>query len=153
MDRRKELHEIERRQLTSVMNETRWKRLNRALSEALCYAPPYQIKYLGEDTLFPSESLSEYELLWGEWEYIWMESSLQSIEWIRLRPKVLIYKGAIVEPDVFDMTDELISTLKKNESRLYRTIKRFKFLAMFEIREYLNRNVTYSVILYLLCIY
>lgn len=113
MDRRKELHEIERRQLTSVMNETRWKRLNRALSEALCYAPPYQIKYLGEDTLFPSESLSEYELLWGEWEYIWMESSLQSIEWIRLRPKVLIYKGAIVEPDVFDMTDELISTLKK----------------------------------------
>ncbi len=113
MDRRKELHEIERRQLTSVMNETRWKRLNRALSEALCYAPPYQIKYLGEDTLFPSESLSEYELLWGEWEDIWMESSLQSIEWIRLRPKVLIYKGAIVEPDVFDMTDELISTLKK----------------------------------------
>ncbi|WP_353049094.1 DUF6678 family protein [Exiguobacterium sp. s70] len=113
VDRRKELHEIERRQLTSVMNETRWKRLNRALSEALCYAPPYQIKYLGEDTLFPSESLSEYELLWGEWEDIWMESSLQSIEWIRLRPKVLIYKGAIVEPDVFDMTDELISTLKK----------------------------------------
>lgn len=113
MDRRKELYEIERRQLTSVMNETRWKRLNRALSEALCYAPPYQIKYLGEDTLFPSESLSEYELLWGEWEDIWMESSLQSIEWIRLRPKVLIYKGAIVEPDVFDMTDELISTLKK----------------------------------------
>lgn len=113
MDRQKELQAIEERQLTSVMNETRWKRLNRALSEALCYAPPYQIKYLGEDTLFPSESLSEYELLWGEWEDIWMESSLQSIEWIRLRPKVLIYKGAIVDPDVCDMTDELKSTLKK----------------------------------------
>jgi len=113
VDRRKELHEIERRQLTSVMNETRWKRLNRALSEALCYALPYQIKYLGEDTLFPSESLSEYELLWGEWEDIWIESSLQSIEWIRLRPKVLVYKGAIVEPDVCDMTDEIIFILTK----------------------------------------
>ena len=113
MDRQKELQAIEERQLTSVMNETRWKRLNRALSEALCYAPPYQIKYLGEDTLFPSESLSEYELLWGEWEDIWMESSLQSIEWIRLRPKVLIYKGAIVDPDVCDMTDEIIFILTK----------------------------------------
>lgn len=42
-----------------------------------------------------------------------MESSLRSIEWIRVRPKVLIDKGAIVDPDVCDMTDELISTLKK----------------------------------------
>lgn len=96
-----------------MMNETRWKRLGRAVSEVLPYAPSYQIKYLGEATLFPSESLSEYEVLWGEWDEIWVESSLQSIEWIRLRPKVLIDKGAIVDPDVCDMTDELISTLKK----------------------------------------
>lgn len=52
-------------------------------------------------------------MLWGEWEDIWIESSLQSIEWIRLRPKVLVYKGAIVEPDVCDMTDEIIFILTK----------------------------------------
>lgn len=113
MNRQKELQVIEESQLTSVMNETRWKRLGRAVSEVLKYAPPYQVKFLGEATLFPSESLSEYEVLWAEWGEIWVESSLRSIEWIRLRPKVLIDKGAIVDPDVCDMTNELISILKK----------------------------------------
>lgn len=42
-----------------------------------------------------------------------MESSLRSIEWIRLRTKVLLYKGVITDPDVYDMSDELIDLLKK----------------------------------------
>ncbi|WP_337874608.1 DUF6678 family protein [Exiguobacterium sp.] len=113
MNRREELQYIERHQLTSVMNETKWQRLNRAVSEALTHAPPYQIKYLGEDTLFPSDSLSEYEILWGEWDEIWLESRLRSIEWIRLRPSVLLYKGVILDPDVCDMSTELISILER----------------------------------------
>ncbi|TCI27730.1 hypothetical protein EVJ32_00565 [Exiguobacterium sp. SH5S4] len=111
MDRQKELQEIEERQLTSVMNETRWKRLGQTVSATLPYLPPYQIKYLGEDTLFPSEELSQFINL--DWDDIWVESSLRSIEWIRLRSKMLLYKGVIVDPDVCDMTDELIDILKK----------------------------------------
>lgn len=115
MNRREELQYIERHQLTSVMNETKWNRLNRAVSEELTYAPPYQIKYLGEDTLFPSDSLSEYEILWGEWDEIWLESPLRSIEWIRLRPSVLLYKGVIIDPDVCDLSTELISILEREK--------------------------------------
>ncbi|MHC9160393.1 MULTISPECIES: DUF6678 family protein [Exiguobacterium] len=115
MNRREELQYIERQQLTSVMNETKWKRLNRAVSEELTYAPPYQIKYLREDTLFPSDSLSEYEILWGEWDEIWLESPLRSIEWIRLRPSVLLYKGVILDPDVCDLSTELISILEREK--------------------------------------
>lgn len=111
MDRQKELQIIEERQLTSVMNETRWKRLGHTVSTTLPYFPPYQIKYLGEDTLFPSDELSQFENL--DWDDIWMESSLRSIEWIRLRTKVLLYKGVIIDPDVYDMSDELIDLLKK----------------------------------------
>lgn len=113
MNRREELQYIEKHQLTSVMNETKWQRLNRAVSEVLTHAPPYQMKYLGEDTLFPSDSLSEYEILWGEWDEIWLESRLRSIEWIRLRPIVLLYKGVILDPDVCDMSTELISILER----------------------------------------
>lgn len=113
MNRREELQYIERHQLTSVMNETKWQRLNRAISETLTHAPSYQMKYLGEDTLFPSDSLSEYEILWGEWDEIWLESRLRSIEWIRLRPSVLLYKGVILDPDVCDMSTELISILER----------------------------------------
>lgn len=115
MNRREELQYIERQQLTSVMNETKWKRLNRAVSEELTYALPYQIKYLGEDTLFPSDSLSEYEILWGEWDEIWLESPLRSIEWIRLRPSVLLYKRVILDPDVCDLSTELISILEREK--------------------------------------
>ncbi|WP_251129812.1 DUF6678 family protein [Exiguobacterium sp. CH10] len=113
MNRREEIQYIERHQLTSVMNETKWQRINRAISETLTHAPPYQMKYLGEDTLFPSDSLSEYEILWGEWDEIWLESRLRSIEWIRLRPSVLLYKGVILDPDVCDMSTELISILER----------------------------------------
>lgn len=111
MDRQKELQEIEERQLTSVMNETKWKRFGQAVSTTLPYLPPYQIKCLGEDTLFPSNELSQFENL--DWDDVWMESSLRSIEWIRLRSKVLLYKGVIIDPDVCDMTNELIDILKK----------------------------------------
>ncbi|MDA5559217.1 hypothetical protein PJK55_00610 [Exiguobacterium sp. MMG028] len=115
MNRREELQYIERHQLTSVMNETKWQRLNRAVSEVLTHAPPYQVKYLGEHTLFPSDSLPEYEILWGEWDEIWLESRLRSIEWIRLRPSVLLYKGVILDPDVCDMSTELITILEREK--------------------------------------
>ena len=93
------------------MNETRWKRLGHTVSTTLPYLPPYQIKYLGEDTLFPSCELSQFENL--DWDDVWVESSLRSIEWIRLRTKVLLYKGVLIDPDVYDVTDELIDILKK----------------------------------------
>lgn len=108
MDKQKEFLAIEKRQLTSVMNDTKWRKLGKAMEEILPYAPPYQIKYLLEDTLFPEE-LSEYDSFWVEWD----EYYLYSIEWIRLRSKVLLYRGEIVDPSVYDMTDELISLLKK----------------------------------------
>ena len=65
--------------------------------------------------MFPSDSLSEYEILWGEWDEIWLESPLRSIEWIRLRPSVLLYKGVILDPDVCDLSTELISILEREK--------------------------------------
>ncbi|TCI39384.1 hypothetical protein EVJ29_01740 [Exiguobacterium sp. SH4S7] len=111
MDRQKELQEIEERQLTSVMNKTKWGELRRAVANTFLFEPPYQIKYVLEDTPDP-EFLSKTAYESGDWDDGFPYPT-SSIEWIRLRPKVLVYKGAIVEPDVCDMTDELISILTK----------------------------------------
>ncbi|MCT4776645.1 MULTISPECIES: DUF6678 family protein [Exiguobacterium] len=108
MDRRKELHEIERRQLTSVMNNTKWEELRRAVATTFPFELPYQIKYVLEDTPNP-EFLADQS---GDWEDGFPYPT-SSIEWIRLRPKVLVYKGTLVEPDVYDLTDELISILTR----------------------------------------
>jgi len=111
MDRQKRLHEIEKRQLTSVMNKTKWEELRRAVANTLLFNVPYQIKYVLENTPSP-KFLSKTAYQSSDWEDGFPYPTA-SIEWMRILPIVKEARGYIIEPEIHDVTDEFHHILRQ----------------------------------------
>lgn len=108
--RRKVQTVVNEKQLTSIMNNTKWELLQRAVIETLPFPPSYQIKYVLEDNPEP-ENFEEDVWYWGDWE-----EGLQpfySVEWIRVCPRYSKNRGMLIEPEIFDITEEFIEILQK----------------------------------------
>lgn len=97
------------KQLSSVMNNTKWRELKDAVLHTLPFPPPYQAKYVLEDKLFPEDFEGDV-WYWGDWE----EGLLPfyEVEWIRVRPRYQQHRGKLVAPEIVDCTDEFISILQ-----------------------------------------
>lgn len=104
MNRQKELQKIEERQLTSVMNDTKWEELRRAVATTFPFKPPYQTKSILEDTS-DAECLSVKANQSGDWDDGFPYPTA-SIEWMRILPIVKEARGYIIEPEIHDLTDE-----------------------------------------------
>ncbi|MEM5594032.1 DUF6678 family protein [Niallia circulans] len=49
---------VNKKQLASVMNNTKWEQLQKCVIDTLPFTPPYQVKYVLEDAPYP-ETLIE----------------------------------------------------------------------------------------------
>lgn len=115
---------IQKRNLTSYMNNTKWREFVHAMDEEMSVAVPYDLKTLFEDshdgffdTFYDDESFNYYDF--------------KSIEWVKVKPVFSEYKfrGMLIpdEETAFDVEDEFIMLMKKysipyeydNENKVY----------------------------------
>jgi hypothetical protein len=101
---------LNKKQLASVMNNTKWEQLQKFVIDTLPFTPPYQVKYVLEDAPYP-ETFIEDVWYWGDWEQ--GLRPFYSIEWLRIRPRYVKSRGRLIEPERFDITDEFIELLQK----------------------------------------
>jgi hypothetical protein len=101
---------INERQLSSVMNNTKWRGLQTAVNEGFPITPSFQVKFLLDDFSIPEE-FGEDNWYSEDWE-----EGLEpffAVEWIRVNPKYTKSKGLLLESEVTDYTNEFIQLLKR----------------------------------------
>ena len=104
------LTEVERRVLTSYMNDTRWRELREAV-ETLSFPPVFQ----RQDVVGPREALwaSDQMSCLGDWSHEGLEPFFM-IEWIRVVPKLWAEQGQLIPmKQVGDCTVELREALDR----------------------------------------
>jgi hypothetical protein len=98
---------IEARGLVSVMSDTKWRELVSAVKK-LPFAPAFQIKdVLGAAPVPPSFG----EDVWhgGDWgEGLYPH---YSVEWIRVRPRIVRHRGNYASPEVEDIESAFVAVL------------------------------------------
>lgn len=101
---------LEKKQLCSVMNNTKWRQLKEAVLTTLPFVPPLQIKTIFEDTPNPQNFDHDVDYHGGDW----MDGvPRRLIEWIRVRPKRLESSGLLLPPKEIDITKEFLEILHK----------------------------------------
>lgn len=102
---------IQKRNLTSYMNNTKWREFVHAMDKEMSVAVPYDLKTLFEDshyeyideTFYDDESFNYYDF--------------KSIEWVKVKPKFheSIHRGMLIpdEEIPYDVTEEFIGLMKK----------------------------------------
>lgn len=95
---------IEKRNLCSYMNNTKWDELITAVRNEMPFPPPNEIKYLTQDDIPQTKVLNEDVYYWGDWngEYFPPREDYFNIEWIKVRPRYLKYRGKLIAPEVVD---------------------------------------------------
>jgi hypothetical protein len=103
---------IAEKQLCSIMNNTKWEELQSGVLNVLPFPPPYQAKYVLEDTPEPKSFNSDVWYL-GDW----VEGLLPfySVEWIRVRPRYLKNRGLLVKDEVIDITNDFRILLQNHK--------------------------------------
>jgi len=106
--RNKVREEVEKRQLSSIMNRTKWLEFQTAMYDELPFPPAYSRK----DVLdIGYEPFTEDAWYLGDYE-----EGLQpfySIEWIEVRPRIIKSQGRLVKGKVECIEEKFISILKK----------------------------------------
>ena len=95
---------IEKRNLCSYMNNTKWDELITAVRNEMPFPPPFEIKYLTQDDISRSKVLKEDVDYWGDWrgEHFPPREFYFNIEWIKVRPRYLKYRGKLIAHEVVD---------------------------------------------------
>ena len=101
---------IQKKQLTSYMNNTKWNKFVYAMSKEMSIAVPYDYKTLFDnyytelfDVFYDRESFNNY--------------NFKSIEWVKVKPRFYesIYRGRLIpdEKIFYDVSQEFVSLMKK----------------------------------------
>ncbi|WP_088068135.1 DUF6678 family protein [Gottfriedia luciferensis] len=102
---------LEKKQLCSVMNNTKWRQLKEVVLTTLPFVPPLQIKTVLEDTPNPQDFDNDNNV-YGSGD--WMDGVPRPlIEWIRVRPMRLESNGLNITPKVIDISNEFLEILHK----------------------------------------
>ncbi len=110
---------VERRGLCSMMNDTKWKELKEGISE-LPFLPPFVIKGLDEEET-DYHQFNEDVYYSGDWGF-YLDNYLggdiyatpfYSVEWIKIRPRLLKHQGRLIEDEILDETSEFLDILRK----------------------------------------
>ena len=112
---RKDIHRIiNQRELSSVMNDTKWLELQREV-ESLPFYPPLIVKCLTAPDDYPIGELVDAPRYLGDWSSFWQEGlpPFINIEWIRVRPRHGKYRGRLVPDEILDETEEFLSIMDK----------------------------------------
>ena len=103
------------RQLTSIMNDTKWIELQKEINQ-LPFPPAYNLKLIHlEENEFSSDNFNNEPSYYGDWSSFWEEGLpvFAAIEWIEIRPKFRKNIGRLISPEIIDETNELTDLLKK----------------------------------------
>ena len=92
---------VECERLTSVMNDTKWRRLLELLQDF--YPCSLRRKDVGEEAPPLDHSDTDIYHALGGWEHI---------EWVDLDPVSSVFRGALVEPEIVDRSGDLRAALK-----------------------------------------
>jgi len=106
---------IAEKQLSLVMNDTKWLKLQNAVSD-LPFLPPYICKCVTYDDDYNIGSLSDAPAFLGDWSSFWEEgipAPFFNIEWIKVRPRHGKYKGMLVDNEILDETSVFVALLDK----------------------------------------
>lgn len=98
---------VEARGLVSLMSDTKWRELVSGVKK-LPFAPAFQIKdVLGATPVPPSfEADVWHSGDWGECLYPYY-----SVEWIRVRPRIVRHRGNYASPEVQDIESAFVAVL------------------------------------------
>lgn len=95
---------IEKRGLTSHMNDTKWRALCTAIADKLPFPPCYQAKLVLEETPGPEIEAAPYG--WGDWAGTPEASMGIFIEWLKVSPRTQVPIGRLVAPRIDDCSDQ-----------------------------------------------
>jgi len=105
------LKAVSARGLTSLMNQTKWEKLIVSMTEALPFPPAYQRKDVLSDRPEPG-SFEEDVWYHGDWKDA--IHPCVSIEWLRIRPRYVKPRGALVPPGVVDEEEAFVEILHRH---------------------------------------
>lgn len=89
-----------------MMNATKWRELRNAVQTRLPFAPAFQRKDILRNGPYP-KAFDEDVWYYGDWS-AGTDSSLE-IEWLRVRPRILKRRGALVSPEVIDIESQFVA--------------------------------------------
>ncbi len=108
--KQKVIAEVERRSLTSIMNNTRWHELQEAIDLELRFSPAFQNKYILEVEPYPSVFEQDVFYL-GDWESL--STAWYNVEWVRVKPRLLEHTGKYTEPNLINIEAEWVNLLQR----------------------------------------
>lgn len=115
MDKQKKkvLNVIQERNLYGLMNNTKWKELQNAMTQEMSFPPPYVLKTITEIENEQHDFTEEVTWLgdWGDEAMCWGDYYL--IEWVKIRPRYLQYQANLILEKMIDETNQLESILDK----------------------------------------
>lgn len=99
---------VAKRGLSSFMNDTKWLELQAAIP-SLPFPPPYTERLILDAADTGVVEFSKIPEFTGDWSPFYEEgmSFFFEIEWMKISPRYAEYRGALVEPKIFDETREL----------------------------------------------
>jgi hypothetical protein len=107
---------VERKQLVSVMNDTKWLKLQFEINNNLAFPPAFISKYITDkmepDTLDFEKQIPRY---YGNWLNYYEEGlpPLYNIEWLEVYPKFEKHQGQLIQGQVIDASEEFEAILYK----------------------------------------
>lgn len=108
-DKKKIRAEVAARGLIAVMNDTKWRELVAAVKQ-LPFAPAFQIKEILGTTPVPP-SFDEDVWHGGDWgEGL---CPYYSVEWIRVRPRIVRHRGNYATPEIEDIERDFVAALEE----------------------------------------
>jgi hypothetical protein len=97
---------ITNHQLSSCMNNTKWKELVSELTSIECYEPLVNIKLI-----FDNENNNDFSHVW--WDEV-ERDGFELIEWIQIKPFKIEKVGRLIEPKKTDFTEFVKKALDKH---------------------------------------
>jgi len=111
--RRKQILEaVSEKNMFSIMNNTKWNELRNAVKD-LPFPPPYILKGVLEDELDDYKFDQDVWYLgdWSDEAFLW--GKLYEVEWIKVRPRYIKYKGQLVPDELIDETQQFVEILER----------------------------------------
>lgn len=109
---------IRQRNLCSYMNSTKWNELRNAMLNEMPFPPPFIVKYLFDAECIEETNFQQDVYYLGDWYYglsidgHYFDAAF-AVEWIKVRPRYLKSRGALVKPEIISAESIFIELLQK----------------------------------------
>lgn len=109
---------IRQKQLSAIMNDTKWLKLQTAILATAEFEPAYSVQLLTDEIEYSPvfgkapTYLGAWELIYENWEYA--PPPFFNIKWMAIQPLFEIHKGRLVKPEIIDKSDILLNILHKH---------------------------------------